>query len=65
MAEHRTFNPAVPSSSLGQPIHIYEPDQSASLLQTIEANVDNEKLSDKEFRQFIRNSLPVAQKGKS
>jgi len=34
-------------------------------LQTIEANVDNEKLSDKEFRQFIRNSLPVAQKGKS
>jgi hypothetical protein len=65
MVEHRTFNPAVPSSSLGQPIHEYEPGQSALLLQTIEVNVDNEKLDDAAFRQFIRNSLPVAQKDKS
>lgn len=27
------------------------------LMDTIRANVDNEKLSDAEFREFIRNSL--------
>jgi hypothetical protein len=32
---------------------------SVSLIDTISANVDNEKLSDAEFRQFIRNSLPL------
>lgn len=26
---------------------------------TISANVDNTKLSDKEFREFIRNTLPI------
>jgi len=32
---------------------------AANFLGTVEANVDNEKLSDAEFRQFIRNSLPI------
>lgn len=31
---------------------------AASLLETIRVNVDNESLSDKDFRQFVRNSLP-------
>ena len=26
------------------------------------ANVDNEKLSDAEFRQFVRNTLPIVEK---
>ena len=26
---------------------------------TLEENVDNEKLSDKDFRQFVRNTLPI------
>lgn len=30
-----------------------------SLMATIAANVDNTALSDEEFRQFVRNSLPV------
>lgn len=29
----------------------------ATLIKTIAANVDNDKLSDADFRQFIRNSL--------
>lgn len=29
-----------------------------NFMMTVEANVDNEKLSDVDFRQFIRNSLP-------
>lgn len=28
---------------------------------TIIANVDNNKLSDKEFREFIRNTLPIVE----
>ena len=28
-------------------------------VETIAVNVDNEKLSDKDFRQFIRNTLPI------
>ena len=28
---------------------------------TIAINVDNEKLSDADFRQFIRNTLPIVQ----
>ena len=28
---------------------------------TIAANVDNKKLSDADFRQFIRNTLPIIQ----
>lgn len=35
------------------------PDQSVSLIDTISVNVDNEKMTDAEFRQFIRNSLPL------
>lgn len=30
-----------------------------SLVKTISVNVNNKKLTDKEFRQFIRNSLKV------
>lgn len=36
-----------------------DPDMSMSLIDTISVNVDNEKMSDAEFRQFIRNSLPL------
>ena len=32
---------------------------SACLVRTIMANVDNAKLTDAEFREFIRNSLTV------
>lgn len=28
-------------------------------LGIVEANIDNEKLSDKQFREFIRNTLPI------
>jgi len=28
---------------------------------TIEANVDNDKLTDAQFREFIRNTLPIVQ----
>ena len=28
---------------------------------TIAANVDNEKLTDADFREFIRNTLPIVQ----
>lgn len=34
-----------------------DPKRAMSLLQTIAANVDNEDLSDGEFRQFVRRSL--------
>ena len=38
------------------------PDEMAvSLCATLRANVDNSKLSDSEFRQFVRNSLPLTQ----
>ncbi len=30
-----------------------------NFLGTVAANVDNDKLTDEEFREFIRNSLPV------
>lgn len=33
--------------------------QAASFVKTINANVDNERLTDAEFRQFIRNSMQV------
>lgn len=32
---------------------------ASNLIKTIAANVDNEKLSDEEFREFVRNSLPI------
>jgi len=31
-------------------------------VSTILVNVDNENLSDKDFRQFIRNTLPIIEK---
>ena len=38
------------------------PDEMAvSLCATLRANVDNDKLSDAEFRQFVRNSLSLTQ----
>ena len=30
-----------------------------NFMQTLEANVDNDKLSDKDFRKFVRNTLPI------
>ena len=32
---------------------------ASNLILTIAANVENQKLSDGEFRQFIRSSLPI------
>jgi len=32
---------------------------ASNFVDTVLANVDNEKLSDKKFRQFIRNTLPI------
>ena len=34
---------------------------SSNLILTIEANVDNEKLSDEEFREFVRKSLTICE----
>lgn len=34
---------------------------AANFCSTLEANLDNDKLSDAEFRQFVRNSLPGVQ----
>ncbi len=36
-----------------------DPNNSMFLMDIISVNVDNDKLSDAEFRQFIRNSLPL------
>lgn len=32
---------------------------SENFVQTIAANIDNQKVSDSEFREFIRNTLPI------
>lgn len=32
-----------------------------SFMTTIAANVDNNKLSDEDFREFIRNTLPIVE----
>ena len=34
---------------------------AVSLCATLRANVDNSKLSDAEFREFVRTSLPLTQ----
>jgi len=34
---------------------------ASNFVGTVAANVDNEKMSDAEFRQFIRNTLPVVE----
>jgi hypothetical protein len=33
-----------------------------SFLDTLEANIENDKLSDTEFRQFVRNTMPAVQR---
>ena len=30
-----------------------------NFVETLSVNVDNEKLSDEEFREFVRNTLPI------
>ena len=35
-----------------------------NFVATIAANVDNDKLSDKDFRDFIRNTLPIVEYNK-
>lgn len=34
---------------------------SKSLIKTIRANVNNKRLTDKEFRDFVRRSLPASE----
>ena len=34
---------------------------SGNFVATIAVNVDNEKLSDKEFRDFVRSTLPIVE----
>lgn len=34
---------------------------AANFVGTVVANVDNEKMSDEDFRQFVRNTLPIVQ----
>lgn len=34
---------------------------AVSFVQLLRANIDNEKLSDEEFRSFVKNSLPVVE----
>lgn len=33
-----------------------------NFIGTMLANIDNEKLSDTDFRQFIRNTMPIVEK---
>ena len=35
---------------------------AVNFIGTMMVNVDNDKLTDTEFRQFIRNSLPIVEK---
>ena len=35
---------------------------AVNFIGTITVNVDNENMSDKEFRQFIMNTLPIVEK---
>lgn len=34
---------------------------ASNFVGTLAANVDNEKMSDVEFRQFVRNTLPIVE----
>jgi len=34
---------------------------ATSFMATLEVNVDNKALSDAEFREFVRNTLPIIQ----
>ena len=38
-----------------------QPDEAENFMKTIAANIDNKNLSDKDFREFIRNTLPIIQ----
>lgn len=46
------------SSHLEKMSHLVNPDKAKSLIQTILVNVGNDKLTDAQFRMFVRNSLP-------
>lgn len=35
---------------------------AANFVGTMLANLDNEKLSDADFRQFVRNTMPIVEK---
>ncbi len=35
---------------------------AVNFIGTMMANIDNEKLNDEEFRNFIRNTLPIVEK---
>ena len=37
---------------------------AVNFIGTVMANVDNEKMSNADFRQFIRNTLPIVEKPK-
>lgn len=33
-----------------------------NFVQTLSVNVDNEKLTDEQFREFVRNTLPIVKR---
>jgi hypothetical protein len=37
---------------------------AVNFVETLKANVDNAKLTDKEFREFVRKTLPIVEGGK-
>ena len=39
----------------------YDKIPAENFMETISVNVDNEKLNDKMFREFIRNTLPIVE----
>ena len=57
------LEPKVGKKTLVAKLYMYERYQTMpsakNFMTTIAANVDNEKLSDEDFRQFIRNTLPI------
>ena len=40
-------------------VYGYNPLPAKNFMKTVAANVDNDKLTDEEFREFIRNTLPI------
>jgi|SRR5271166_6316909 len=47
--------PNVPLPDEGTPV------SAKHFVQMLDVNADNEKLSDKDFRQFVRNTLPIVE----
>ena len=45
--------------ALQRPVYPRGQVPASNMILTIAANADNEKLSDAEFREFVRNSLPI------